>query len=68
MHKEKLSPAVAKLGTQVQGMHQPELASPAGTGGVFPLWPRWFAPVKPLLIILALSCLGPEGKVLQKAL
>lgn len=42
--------------------------APAGTGGVFPLCLFWFAPVKPLLIILALSCLRPEGKVLQKAL
>ena len=42
--------------------------APAGPGRVFPLCLFWFAPVKPLLIIFALSCLRPEGKVLQKAL
>lgn len=42
--------------------------SPAGAGGVFPLCLFRFAPVQPLLIILALSCLRPKGKVLQKAL
>lgn len=56
-HKEKL---LAVLGTQVQRMHQRALA--LGTEGCVPIVRVPIAPVKPPLIIPALSCLGPKAK------
>lgn len=70
MHKGKLSPAVAVAWDP--GADAPAraafLARSCRDRGVFPLCLLWFPPVKPLLIILASSCLRPEGKALPKAL